>query len=350
MDTFYEVKKKSLQEKFLLLKEKVLEVMFKNLFNYEVRYSDEGIFNKIEPYLKTFFENEGYEWESFKNDVIELIKKYRLTNEISEILEKNFKYYIDNLIPIEHKNTINDLYRYVIDISISENRPLTKQYARMIIANNHYIKFKHLESEKDTLYSNIITMIAYEEFKSWIIESDTCVDVIIKRVENRFIKIKVENIDENLLIRSILLSNHFQNLRNEFSFIDYYVMRGKYTQIYQELFKTKISNIFKEKSVFEDIELKNQHSKIPKIKFRETNKSVLKKLDEQNDTYEIVFAAYLKRIGSDIENHKNKTLEYLYEMKEELESIDNIFNHIYDVKILELSKDTDEELDAILSN
>jgi ABC-type transporter lipoprotein component MlaA len=102
--------------------------------------------------------------------------------------------------------------------------------------------------------------------------------------------------------------------------------------------------------VFEDIELKNQHSKIPKIKFRETNKSVLKKLDEQNDTYEIVFAAYLKRIGSDVENHKNKTLEYLYEMKEELESIDNIFNHIYDVKILELSKDTDEELDAILSN
>ena len=367
LETHFNDSIRPFQETFHMYKDQVLEVIKRNLFNDDVKYSDEGIFQKMEIYLKTFFEDKAFEWDLCKNDVFEQIKKYKLSSKIGEILEKNYEYYLVNLVSLNLKGTVNEQYKYIIDYSISENRPLTKQYARMVVAAYHYFKFKHLEDKKDILYSNLIAIIAFEEIKSWIKDDANCIGLIFRRIENRFVKVKVENIDENLLIRRIFASRHFQKLRDEFAFLDYHGMTGKYAHIYEEIIKPGISRFDKKESIVEDSKIletkpdvnapkKEEAKNLEKnsliieqeqVVEKQLSEKIPKKIKHKLEVKEDGYDSFLKKIGNKDVKTNNLSLEYLHGMEKELESIDNNKKN-YKFTIYESSKEIDEELENLV--
>ncbi len=218
------------------------DIIFTNLFNSNNKYSDQGIFSKSEPYLKEFVEKNGYDWEKEKNIIYTLYQKSGCVKVIKEYLEKNYQYYISNRIPFDWSGHFADWLKIVIDKSIMDKMSLTKQYARMVVASYYYNDFSK-KGKKEVLYKNLIAMISSEEFKTWIINDVACFERIVQKVEKRFVKEKVTDFDERILITKLVNSKMFQQALVDYPFIDGFARNSKYAKVYIESVQNKSGDI-----------------------------------------------------------------------------------------------------------
>ncbi len=263
-------------EEFYIAKEEDIfnNIIFANLFNSDNKYSDHGIFNKSEPYLKVYFENYGYDWESNRDKIFALYQKSGRVKIIGNYLEENYNYYITNRISFSWSGHFADWLKIVIDKSIADKKSVTKQYARMIVANYYYKDFGN-KGSKEALYKNLVSMISAEEFKTWIINNATCFDYIIQKIEKRFKKEEINDIDERVLITQIVKSKLFQQALVEYPFMKDYATISKYSKIYNDaIHDDQVNSIdLNVKNIIEEKKIKEK----PKECIQESNKESKKK-------------------------------------------------------------------------
>ena len=263
-------KEQTIEEIYLKNEEEIFNnIIFSNLFNDDNKYSDYGIFNKSEPYLKIYFENYGYEWDLNRDKIFALYKKSGRLKVIVNYLEENYNYYITNRISFSWSGHFSEWLKIVIDKSITDKKCVTKQYARMIVGTYYYKDFVN-KGTKDVLYKNLISMISAEEFKVWIINDATCFDNIIKKVEKRFKKQEINDVDERVLITQIVKSKLFRQALAEYPFIQDYATISKYSKIYKDaIHDTQVNSIdLNVKNVIEEKKIEEK----PKGFIQESNK------------------------------------------------------------------------------
>ncbi len=211
-------------------------IILRNLFNDENKYSDSSIFEKTQDYLKKYFEDNGFDWNSNSALIKGLISTSQKFKAIAKQQNSFYEYFCANKIDFKFEGHFPNWVKYVIDQSYIANKPLTKQYARILVGY-YYFKAFNTKGSKDALYKNLLAMISYEEFKNWINSDTTCFDRLAYFTIKRFNKMDVQDLDERILLIQLIKSKNFIKALNEFNYLDASAKQSKYASIYNEVNK-----------------------------------------------------------------------------------------------------------------
>lgn len=210
------------------------DIIYSNLFSEKNKYADNSIFEITKPYLEEYFVSLGFDWDSFSDQIINLCKKSSKAKELVRVFDENYLYLIDNKITIDLKGPYRVWLKSVVDQSINLNKPLTMQFARMTVAYYFYRSFSSAKP-KETLYKELLCLaISEKEFSTWIVNTPDCFTSLVKHIQKRFIKIKVEKTDDRILITQLVKSKYFRNALSSFDFLDISARNSMYSSIYTE--------------------------------------------------------------------------------------------------------------------
>lgn len=244
------IPKKSIDEFFQEKEEYIFNnLILNNLFNDENKYSDGGLFAKTEKYLKKYFEDNGYNRDESSAKIQSLISASPKRKTIGKQQDIYYDYFRNNQISLNFEGHFSDWVKLIIDQSFILYKPLTKQYARILVGFYYYKTFC-MRGTIDSLYKNMIAMISYDEFKKWIVNDSYCFDRLAKAVIKRFKKMDVQEIDERILLIQLIKSKLFEKALNEFEFLDEKSKKSAYASIYNYVLETNQS-----KSI--DLNIKN---------------------------------------------------------------------------------------------
>lgn len=234
----------SLEEMFKENEDYIFEnIILDNLFNDENKYSDSSIFEKTQTYLKKYFEDNGFDWNSNSALIKNLISTSQKFKAIAKQQNSFYEYFCVNKIDFKFEGHFPDWVKYVVDQSYIANKPLTKQYARILVGY-YYFKALNTKGSKDALYKKLLAMISYEEFKNWIKSDTACFDRLVYFVIKRFNKMDVQDLDERILLTQLIKSKNFTEALKEFNYLDASAKQSKYASIYNEVNKnTNINTI-----------------------------------------------------------------------------------------------------------
>ena len=209
-------------------------VIYSNLFSERSKYSEDSFFEIVKPYLQDYFANLGFDWPVFGNKIIDLCKKSDQLKTITKKLNENYQYLINNRLKFEWKGDSKDWPKYVVDQSITQNKPVTMQFAKMIVANYYYRDYSS-KATIEALYKSLLLLsVSGKEFVTWIVNDENCFVNIVQHYEKRFQKIHVENIDERVLVSQIVKSKRFNTALTKFKFLDTNARESIYSSVYIE--------------------------------------------------------------------------------------------------------------------
>ena len=246
------------------------DIIYSNLFSEKNKYVDDSIFEITKPYLKEFFASLGFDWDSLSDQIINLCKKSSEAKELKMVFDKNYLYLVDNKITIDWevhypdwlKSDVDqslDWFKSVVDQSINLNKPLTMQFARMTVAYYYYRSFSS-EKPKEALYKDLLRLaISEKEFSTWIVNTPDCFTSLVKHIQKRFRKIKVEETDDRILITQLVKSKYFRNASSSFDFLDISARNSMYSSIYTETIESMGSgdNVHRIKTITDSSKAKN---------------------------------------------------------------------------------------------
>lgn len=228
-------KQKSIEEMFCENEDYIFKnIIWNNLFNEENKYSDSGVIMKTKKYIKQYFEDNGFDWNANLEIILNLITSSPKWKAIAKQQDTFYEYFCINKMNLKFEGHFSDWVKFVIDESYSINKPLTKQYARILVGY-YYFKTFNTKGTKEALYKNLLAMTSYEEFKNWISKDvNTCFERLIKIVIKRFSKMDVQDLDERVLIIQLIQSKNFTKALSEFDYLDSSAKQSAYSNIYNE--------------------------------------------------------------------------------------------------------------------
>lgn len=217
----------------------IKKVMFDSLQNIETRYSDASTYLKCENSLIVLFESEGINYtEANKKIIVDVFKHSDAFNAFGKYLITNLNYYYDN--PIDKKwiwSKKNEMLNFIIDYSVKDNHPLSKQYARLLFGRYFYNKYKKTEytlNEEKMICKSLLATVSPEEFSSWFITENDVVENLVKKAIGRVERIADKyRFDDKIVIEQLFSSNLFRNYCINHDEIINKVKKSNYNRIYE---------------------------------------------------------------------------------------------------------------------
>lgn len=356
--TFVEMKpkQKSIKDMFYENEDYIFKnIIWNNLFNEENKYSDSGVIMKTEKYIKKYFEDNGFDWNANLEINRNLIKSSPKWKEIDKQQNTFYEYFCINKMNLKFEGYSKDWVKFVIDESYSINKPLTKQYARILVGY-YYFKTFNTKGTKEALYKNLLAMTSYEEFKNWISKDvNTCFERLIKIVIKRFNKMDVQDLDERILIIQLIQSKNFTKALSEFDYLDSSAKQSAYSNIYNEVNGEK-----QVKSI--DLNVKNIITQDYNSKLIKTSKSELQQKDtniiDQKDIEKSnnVITSVTDEIKSDIKPEViNEEKQNYVAGNDDIKQTINVKENLNDIKqiphnISKITSNNDSEIISVEIN
>ena len=226
----------------------IKKIMYDSLINIETRYSDSSTYQKCEKALITMFESEGIDYsDTNKRVLMEIFRKSEIFSAFGRYLVANLSYYHSNVI---ENNWIwskkNEMLNFIIDYSIKDNHPLSKQYARLLFGRYFYNKYKkneYTENEEKIICKSLLATVSSEEFSSWFMTPNDVVENVVSKAIGRVERLADKyRFDDKIVIQQLFASNLFKNYCIKHVEIVDKIKKSRFSQIYESSLTLKQSS------------------------------------------------------------------------------------------------------------
>ena len=312
------------------------DVFLKSLYDINASNTDNGVYEQCENSLREFLKTYGIDLENEdQTHVRECLLKSPCTKKYQEQLEQNLEFLTEerSYIPWNQQETrVAAMLETIVQASIQSNRPLTRQYARILAARYYVSNYKE---RIESLYKNLLVLsISDTEFATWIHDDELCFDRAIKKIIARYKKCSISHVNEQLLVTQFIHSNKFNDAVQKFPFLLDFAKKGKYKSFFEDVFEDGLNKLHvinvtgksdtekkaensKEK---ENVSVENEKSNSENIKENSISKNEPQKhVDNRTGIEQLLSLA-----GTNTTNDSTPFSEFWWSIEKELIECENI--------------------------